>query len=132
MSERSQQRVARRAALQLQCAHQRVRLAAKLEEAHRHLEPIDRALAVIRALRRTPLLLGGAATVASLIGAALSGRRRRARGSGAAARWTEWIALAAPVLQPLLGMLERWWHARQSAAHSPDHSSGDSPHPDSL
>jgi hypothetical protein len=131
MSERSKQRLARRATLQLQCAQQRVRLATKLEEARRHLEPIDRALAAIRSLRRAPLLLGGVATVASLIGAALSGRRRQARGSGAAARWAEWIALAAPVLQPLLGMLERWWHARQSAAHPADHSAGERPHPGS-
>ncbi len=118
MSERSRERAARREALQAQCAQQRMQLAVGLRETQLHLQPIDRALGVLRGLRATPILLSAAAALAALVARFLTGRRRLHRGGA----WTEWLALAGPVLQPLLGMLGRWWQTRHSAD---DHSADD-------
>jgi hypothetical protein len=128
MNGRHPERAARRQALQTLCAQQRARLAVRLTEVQQHLQPIDVALGALQSLRRAPVLLGAAAALAGLVARFLTGRRRT-RGVGT---WTEWLALAGPVLQPVLGMLERWWQARRSADTDADpaaDASGESAHP---
>jgi hypothetical protein len=120
MSVLARQRAAQRQALQSQCARQRATLAARLQDAHRHLEPIDRALAAVRSLRRAPVLVGGIAAVAGLAGTLLAGRARRHTGG----RWMRWMVLAGPLLR----LLEDLWKARRSAASVP--SSSETPGPE--
>lgn len=108
MNERIRQRAERRETLRLQCAEQREHLAASLQVAREHLQPIDHALTTLRALRRTPLLFGGVAALTGLAASLLANRGKR-RPLGGKYAWL--LALAGP----LLNMLEHWWRERHAS-----------------
>jgi hypothetical protein len=111
MSARARQREQRREALRLRCAHQREQLAQSLSAVQQHLEPVEKAMGLLRSLRRMPLLLGSVGGLAAIGAMLFSGRSRRAKVSPLA--W--WLPLAAPALR----LLELWWqHRAGSAAHT--------------
>jgi hypothetical protein len=68
MSEREHELAARRAALQDQCAMQRVHLAETAEIIESQLGGIDRGINAIRSLGRNPLLIAGGISLLVLIG----------------------------------------------------------------
>jgi hypothetical protein len=121
MSERSQQRGARRAALQLRFAHQREQLADSFSAVQRHLEPIEKTLTTLRTIRRAPLLVGIIGSLAAL-GATLFSRRSR-RPSAAPLAW--WLPLAGTVLK----ILELWWQHRTGSPARPVTEPPDPPRP---
>lgn len=121
MSARSRQREARREALRLRCAHQREQLAESLAAVQRQLEPIEKTLTTLRAMRRTPLLLGTIGALAAL-GALLFSRRTRRHGISPLSWWL-------PLAGPLLKLLELWWQHRSGASTRPVSAPPDPPHP---
>jgi hypothetical protein len=106
MSTRTPQREARRQALRLRCAHQREQLADSLHAVQGLLQPLDRTLTAIRSVRRTPLIFGTLAALATGAAMLFAGRTRRPGVS----RFSWLLPLAAPLLK----LLEEWWRERRS------------------
>jgi len=106
MSPRSRRHQARREALRLRCARQREELAESLTAVQQHLQPIDRALTAVRALRRTHLLFGALATLGAAAGMLFAGRSQRRRSTAEAARGL--VAPAARAASGAPGQRDAW------------------------
>lgn len=111
MTARTRGREARREALQVRCAQQRVQLAESLGAIEQHLQPIDRTLRALKSVRRMHLLLGAIAALAALPALLWSSRRQRLL--------SERFAWLLPLAAPLLKLLSAWWQQRSEAAAHP-------------